>query len=178
MDLRLASINVRGLNKTLKRKSIFNYCNNFHIICLQETHIVKQTAEQWKREWGGCLLFSEDSSSSKGQVILINKSVAIESIYVSYQTNRILAINIKIKDYTNHMNIVNVYGPNNGHEKVAFIDSLYAMINTIDDCETYIAGDFNIVFDNHLDIVSGAFHREEICNKFRQWVNNCSLQDI
>ena len=75
MDLRFASINVRGLNKYIKRKSIFKYCNNFHIACLQETHIVPALAEKWENEWGGKLVYAECSSNSKGQVMNIIGSV-------------------------------------------------------------------------------------------------------
>ena len=67
-----------------------------------------------------------------------------------------MAIKVKIKEYHENIQIVNVHGPNAGNEKIPFIDSLYAAMNALEDCETIVRGDFNIVFDNNLDIISGA----------------------
>ena len=89
MNFRLASINVRCLNKTLKRKHILTIVIILTSLVLQETYIVKQIAEQWKEELGGCLLFSEGTTSSKGQVIFIYKIWDIKSLNITlYETNK------------------------------------------------------------------------------------------
>ena len=84
MNYRFCSINVRGLNNNFKRKSIFRHCKKFHIICLQETRIVPGVTKQWEKEWGGKLIYSEGSTHSKGQIILINSNINTESVDVVY----------------------------------------------------------------------------------------------
>ena len=63
-------------------------------------------------------------------------------------------------------------------KKNPFIDSLYAAMNALEDAETIVGGDFNIVFDNNLDIISGARHREEYTIKFSKWAENIVLTDV
>ena len=109
---------------------------------------------------------------------MISNKINTESVDVVYNSERILAIKIKIKEYHENINIVNVYGPNTGNEKIPFIDSLYAAMNVLDDSEIIVGGDFNIVFDNDLDVISGARHREEYTTKFRKWADNLGLKDV
>ncbi|MCP3933217.1 MAG: hypothetical protein GY705_29455 [Bacteroidetes bacterium] len=97
MKLSTASINCRGLKKNLKRRNIFKYCKKYDIACLQETHISRSDATLWEMEWGGQLFFSECSERSKGQVIILNKTLETEHVEVVFKSERILALEIKLK---------------------------------------------------------------------------------
>ena len=68
-DFKCQSLNVKGLNKSIKRRSVFRRINNqnLHFIFLQETHNSKQCAPLWEAEWGG-----NGTTNSKGGIILIN----------------------------------------------------------------------------------------------------------
>ena len=140
MQLGIASLNCRGLNKNIKRKRIFQKCKEFDIICLQETHITKDNGELWKTEWGGNLYFSEGTANSKGQIILINRKLDFDQINIVVKTERLLGISIKLKNETESFYIINVYGPNNDLEKPSFIDSLYAVHKDMDNQKTFFVG--------------------------------------
>ena len=55
MALKIASLNVNGLNNIKKRKSIFNEfkTKKYDVIFLQETHSTNKTEKLWELEWGG-----------------------------------------------------------------------------------------------------------------------------
>ena len=55
----MLTLNVRGLRSNVKRKSLFRYLrsNKFDIVCLQETHVTDDVNKQWKKEWGGEILY-------------------------------------------------------------------------------------------------------------------------
>ena len=54
-DLKIGSLNVRGLNENLKRQAIFTWANKnkFDILFLQETYSSIDIQDKWKHEWGG-----------------------------------------------------------------------------------------------------------------------------
>ena len=54
MDLKIGSINVRGLGDNQKRREIFNWlkAKNFSIYFLQEVHCTESTTSIWAAEWG------------------------------------------------------------------------------------------------------------------------------
>ena len=108
-DIKIASLNCRGLNRKLKRRTIFHKCSCFDIVCLQETYITDEVEKEWKNEWPGELIHSPGTNRSKGLIILINKKLS-NAVFSEYKKNdRILAINIKIGEIS--FAIVNVYGP-------------------------------------------------------------------
>ena len=53
-EVKFQSLNVRGLNKSIKRRSIFRWLQNqkFHFTFLQETYSSKECAQIWEAEWG------------------------------------------------------------------------------------------------------------------------------
>ena len=77
LDSKCLSINIRGLNKSIKRRSIFRWIHNQNaqFTFLQETHSTKLTVDTWSAEWGGKAFFSHGTSNSKGVMILINQKL-------------------------------------------------------------------------------------------------------
>ena len=73
-DVKFQSLNVRGLNKSIKRRTIFRWLHNqkHHFTFLRETYSSKQCAQTWEAELGGKVFFSQGSSHSKGVMILVN----------------------------------------------------------------------------------------------------------
>ena len=54
MGIKIISLNVRGLNDEIKRRSIFNYYRSrADILCIQETHCTQEWEKYWGNEWGG-----------------------------------------------------------------------------------------------------------------------------
>ena len=76
-DFKCQSPNVKGFNKTIKRRSVFRrmHNQNFHFIFLQETHSSKQCAILWEAESGAKPLSVTVSQIAKGVIILINPKV-------------------------------------------------------------------------------------------------------
>ena len=54
MDLKICSLNVRGLGDRNKRREIFNWLRSkkYSIYLLQEVHCVETTTNSWAAEWG------------------------------------------------------------------------------------------------------------------------------
>ena len=54
MDLKVGSINVRGLGDRLKRQEIFNWLKhkNMSIYFIQEAHCTEDNMHDWRAEWG------------------------------------------------------------------------------------------------------------------------------
>ena len=76
-DFKFQSLNVRGLNKSIKRRSIFRWLHNqkYHFTFLQETYSSIEHARIWEAEWGGKVFFSHSTSHSKGVMTLINRTL-------------------------------------------------------------------------------------------------------
>ena len=175
MDIKIASLNCRGLNRKLKRRTIFQKCLSFDIVCLQETYITEEVEREWKQEWPGELVYSCGTNRSKGLIILINKKLS-NAVFSEYKKNdRILAITIKIDELL--YAIVNAYGPVIVSDKLDFINQLYSLFDNIKADRTVICGDFNIVHSNILDIIAGEKHNETVNKTFTDWISNCDLVD-
>ena len=59
MDLKIASLNVRGIGNNTKRREVFNWLRSkkLSIYMLQEVHCSENTADLWACEWGHKTLF-------------------------------------------------------------------------------------------------------------------------
>ena len=174
--IKIASLNCLGISKKIKRKTIFKHCLKYDIICLQETHITHEKYKQWKLDWQGDMYYSVGSNVSKGQIILINPKLIHSSAVIIHETPRILGLKLTLdNDLTLH--IFNIYAPNIKQEKLDFINTLYSTFQSFSSENCIYCGDFNIVLDNNIDIVSGNPHDLETVEKFKNWSINCDLID-
>lgn len=66
--LKLVSLNVKGISKFHKRKTIYTWCQkkNADFSLLQEIHSKEEIETQWKNEWGAEIIVSHGSSNSCG----------------------------------------------------------------------------------------------------------------
>ena len=84
MELKILSLNVRGLNKTTKRRQLFRWLHkqNSDVIFLQETYSPTQTIKLWEAEWGGKIAESHGSNHSRGVMTLFKPkiNVSIEKV--------------------------------------------------------------------------------------------------
>ena len=67
LDIKCLSVNNRGLNKSIKRRSFFRWIHNqnVHFTFLQEMHSSKLSADVWSAEWGGKVFFCHGTTNSK-----------------------------------------------------------------------------------------------------------------
>ena len=170
------SLNIRGIRNTRKRKRCFRAIKDrkTDIICLQETYVTDDVIEQWKRDWGGELLFFEGTNHGKGLVILIRKGFPF-NFTIELREDRILAVRIKAeKDIV----VYNVYAPCERRETVDFFKYLE---HTINECEAdfkILCGDFNAVLCNDKDIISGRKHPTSLVEAFNNLLDECELSDV
>lgn len=75
--LKLNSFNCRGLGNKQKRRSVFQWLNQYYsgITFLQETHTVDAAVKAWISDWKGQIEFSHGSINSKGVAILFPKHI-------------------------------------------------------------------------------------------------------
>ena len=124
-DFKFQSLNVRGLNKSIKRRAIFRWLHDqkHHFTFLQETYSFKECTQIWETEWGGKVFFSHGSSHSKGVMILVNPNLDFKvEECVSDKNGRFLILNLIINEL--HLILVNIYAPNDANQQVIFFKDL------------------------------------------------------
>ena len=182
LKLNIISMNVRGLRNAKKRRSLFRQfkTNNYDIIGLQETYLTNNDINLIKNEWGDNFHISEGTTHSKGLLTLFGSSIKYDDATIKTKNERCLISKITI-DKVN-MCVANFYGPCNDNEKCSFLGKFKTTINRIyTDSPTdnlIVLGDFNIVINNKVDIVSGQPHNPNIVKLFNDNINELLLNDI
>ena len=73
VNYKLLTLNVRGLNKSRKRRQLFRWLHQQQsdVIFLQETYSSFQTIKMWEAEWGGGgkMVSSHGSTHSRGVML-------------------------------------------------------------------------------------------------------------
>lgn len=112
-DLKVCSLNVRGLREQLKRREIFNWLRtkNYSIYLLQETHSAESTNPVGSSEWGLKPLFSSYSASSRGIAILFNNNYTFQ-LQRSFLDNTYRFIICDIKTNEKRITLATIYAPN------------------------------------------------------------------
>ena len=173
IELKLLSLNVRGLREKSKRLQMFNWFQEHHsgkdsFVCLQETHSTPQDETIWEREWGSKIIFDHGSSNKCGVAILFPMQFDEEiKIISSNNGGRKIGLQINLDGET--IALVNAYAPTRDHceEQLNFITSLRNEIENYDD-NVIIGGDLNIYIDPVLDKDS----TKELVNKASNEINN------
>ena len=161
-NIRISSLNVRGLQDEKKRKELYNilYKENPTIVCLQETHSTAETEIGWAMQWGGEIDFAHGSSNSQGVCIMYNKN--IKELHVNKELTykdtdgRVIMSKITIQEKC--FLILNVYAPN--IDDAEFFINIFKKITEANVEEIIICGDFNLVLQPHLD-------RKEHSNRYK-----------
>ena len=179
MMIRLCTLNCNGLRKKNKRNCVFRYMkeNKIDVVCIQESHVTEADACVWQKEWGGSLIFSQGSSASKGQLILIKSKSPVTICETVHKTDRILAVKIAYDDHV--ILVCNVYAPNDYKDKVPFLDKLFNLVNEWSNKvqNICVVGDFNMVMSNKLDIISGNDHKKEEVELLNEKMARLDLND-
>ena len=112
-DLKVCSLNVRGLGEQLKRREIFNWlrAKKYSIYLLQETHSSEKTNSVWSSERGLKSLFTSYSTSSGGVAILFNSNFTFQ-LQRSFLDNTGRFIICDIKTNEKLITLATIYTPN------------------------------------------------------------------
>ena len=133
--IRVASLNIRGINKKEKMFFLNDFLINKQIkICfLQETHFDSQDVVGDLEEVCKDFIISytiNEISKTKGVAILISKSLQDLEIISKSQDLDSRVINLEIDIQKVKINLVNIYAPNLEQEQILFINSLYNFLAT------------------------------------------------
>ena len=179
--LKIASLNVRGFRNRKKRKGLLYIFkrDNYDAICLQDTHLTLRDRSLIEKEWVGHFHFSKGTNKQYGLLTLFNKKTVDENSKVLFLSNRILISSITINEVD--FFIVNIYGPCISNEKIDFLETLEREIKNIYNHSSteniIVCGDFNMVINNNLDIISGNPHNANIVQSFKDTMSNIQLND-
>jgi len=174
----ICSLNVRGLNNSNKRESLFKWFDekNYTVCLLQETHTSELTKTQWKSEWNETSFFSGTKSNSEGLGILIkNRDNVSIGDFKELIPGRLFTIDITINNQ--ELTLINVYGPNN--DDTSFFEQLELHLLQNLDKNYIIGGDFNTILNPQLDKKNGKQDTHTKCrNTINNIINSCNLIDI
>ena len=150
-NIKILSMNCRGLRDNNKRKDVFKYLRqkNCSICCLQDTHLMDDDYSYIRSQWGFEVHLSSGSRDSRGVAILFRSNFE----YKILNERKDKAGNMLILDIqtgNNTFTLVNIYGPNNDNPQ--FYTELNQIISNSQNDFTIICGDFNLVQDQCLDL--------------------------
>jgi exonuclease III len=150
-NLKIFSYNCRGLNDSIKRRDVFNLFHTKYadILCLQETHFIKEFEKKIYSEWNGLCYFSHCKSNAKGVAILCRKDLDIKINFVKTDDSGsfiMLGISLDSINFT----LVNIYAPNT--DSPSFFRNIFDILNCSDENDSLIiCGDYNLVQNPDLD---------------------------
>ena len=149
-DLKIVSLNVRGLGNNAKRKEVFNWLRmkKQSIYMLQEVHCSEGSMDIWTCEWGYKALFSGCTSSKAGVCILFNNNFNLQIHKVFSDPNgRFIICDIVAE--SKRLTVANIYAPN--EDDPNFFHSFFDHLSSFRGEEIIIGGDFNLVLDVEKD---------------------------
>lgn len=122
MRLKCLSINLRGLRAPNKRTLVARELAllNYDIVFMQETHVsCKQHANDFERLWHRTCYWAFGTHNSAGVAVLFSPHFSGQIIrFVFDSDGRILSLLIKFGSL--HLNLVNIYAPNNVSDRKVF----------------------------------------------------------
>lgn len=150
MNQKIATMNVRGLNDSKKRRDVFSWLRkqDVSIFCLQDTHSVQGVERMWEAEWGYKVFFSSFRSDSRGSAILLknNFEFKIHKTVADPEGNYIV---IDISCFDTRITMASIYGPNK--DNPAFYKKLKEIVEEFQNPSIIMCGDWNIVQSYELD---------------------------
>ena len=174
--INVLSLNVRGIREAEKRREIFHYYRDrCDILCLQETHSDEASANIWRNEWGGEILFSHGTTQARGVAILFKKSSSLCVKEKGSDTDGRFAYCV-VQDNSTNICIATVYSPNRDSPSF-FTENLNICLKMSD--KVMVTGDFNTVLDPSVDKSNAdGTYNKQASEKIKQLMDEMYLEDI
>ena len=145
IDLKCLSVNIRCLNKSLKRRTVFRWLHHQHcpFVFLQETYSSKECENIWQAEWGGEVFFSQGTKHSKGTMILINPKTKFKvEKTICDKNGRYVILDLLLADIYAIV-LVNIYASNDANQQISFLKEIQQQLQEFPEEIIVIGGDFN-----------------------------------
>jgi len=144
LNLKCLSLNVSGLNKSIKRHSIFRWLHKQikDVIFLLEMYSSNITGKIWENEWGRKVLYNHGTCHSKGVMILLNPKLDCQiDEEVRDKNGRFLGARITLHDV--QIVLANVYAPNDTTHQVLFLKEIQKLLSNFAQEKIITGGDFD-----------------------------------
>lgn len=180
INIKCLSLNIRGLNKSLKRRTVFRWLHhqNCSFVFLQETYGSKECENVWKAEWGGEVFFSHGTNHSKGTMILINPKLKCKvEKKICDKSGRYIILDIALAGA--RIVLVNIYAPNDINQQVVFFKKLQELLQDYSEETIIIGGDFNCTLSEKDKKGGNPGNRKHaVVNEINKLCNLYDLNDI
>ena len=115
------------------------------------------------------------SNQSKGQIIAINKTFPGKHFAFEIFSDRCVGLRFSLEDqlYT----VLNCYGPAMAVEREGFLEDQKEIINARILNILLVCGDFNMIYDNEMDIIAGAQYSKREAESFSNFLKLSELED-
>ena len=174
-----------GIQQKGKRLIFFSYSRdklkNNGVIFFQETHSTPALEDSWTSEWGGKLYFSHGESNARGVAIGFSKDFDCNVDKIHRDCNgRVLILEIS-KDGDDFV-LINFYNANSESDQILALRSLNDLLTNIDqdkERKNILMGDFNLIFNVHLDALGGnpTLKKKSLASVFKL-LSNLDVSDI
>ena len=182
-NFKLLSLNVRGLQNEVKRKSIFNWitAKRYDIVFLQETHSSQNMEVSWNRDWPGKITYSHGTSNSRGCMMMFRDTLDIEIQHYELDPNgRYMLVKCLIQD--DNFTLLNVYLPNTETEQIEVLENISNLLirqNITITSNLICGGDWNIVQNQEMDKFGGIHNpKHKSLEKLQDILNTYNLTDV
>ena len=174
-EINLASLNCRGLSELKKRRDVLNFLKkqNYDVLFLQETHLIKESSLYFDSLWKGKCFHSCYTNRSRGVTIMIRNSLPHEIIKVE-RTDAGNYIIVVCKLGTQTYLFANIYGPNDDDPN--FYSKFTDLLDSFQTDHVIIGGDFNFVIEPNVD--SFNYAREYNTNAKRNFLNFAQSNEL
>ena len=176
VNLKIGSLNCRGLNDRLKRMAIFDQIRNsdLTIVMLQETKLCPENEMRYQSEWDkGPSFFNSIKGGKSGTAILFNtKQVEIQNMFRN-QIGRTICIDVVVNGTV--LYVLNTYFPNKGSEQYSYIHSLQPFFYSPH--PVIWAGDHNISTNNRVDRLPVNNSKDTFGDNVLEIIENFDLVD-
>ena len=179
-QIKLFSVNVKGLNSPQKRKKIFNKLVKLKadIIFIQETHIKEKDKKLLVMPRLGETFIASNQQKKKGVAIFIKKHLKPKMVFAS-EDGRLLMVEISYQG--EEILLVNIYAPNESQHN--FFSQLKNQLTGKAEQKICIMGDFNAIISKEKDTSTSSRNKKKrsrniIPKVFLEMAEELSLIDI
>lgn len=176
-NIKIVSLNVKGLNHVIKRQKILTFLKKekAQIAFLSETHLNDLEHLKLRRSWVGQVCYSSYSTNSRGVAILIHRGLpfTVERTIKDCDGRYVLVSGYL---YGEHILIGCIYGPTS--YEAAFFLKLLSDVSLVSTPYVILGGDFNCVSDPSVDqspLKSIPFSRK--CSRLKEFCQDLELFD-